>query len=575
MKYLLPFLIIFLGLAVAYGAFAISKDDIVYPIAELENCENEAACFAYCNDPAHLDECLAFAELHNLFSADEIAKAKKFQEIGAVGPGGCTTEQECKAYCENVNNIEECLAFAEQHGFMDPEELEEAKKIAAALRAGAQLPGGCTSEAECEAYCEDPNNMRECIAFAEAAGFMSPQELREVKQVLKALDAGIPFPGNCRGQDECEAYCEDPNHIEECVEFGIAAGFIPPEEVDAVRRMIPLMKEGKMPEGCRGGREECEAYCADEANTEECTIFFVEAGFMTAEEAEMFKKTGGRGPGDCKGRDECEAFCNNPANQEVCFEFGREHGFISEEEFHNIEEGTRQFEEGFAVAPPEVEQCLREKLGENVLLKIEAGTFLPTPELGEHMRYCFEEFFPGPEGGEFGPPPGFEGGFEGDFSSKSPEQIACIERILGTLDNPRSPEQEERIARECFGTDDFFGPQDGQHFEGEDVQGGFQQQFQQEFERQFQEQQQQQLEQFQQLIPQIPQIQGGSLLPEDILRQEQEEAALRLKLEQELQQQFQQLEQLQQQEPPATEDAAQGNILDAVGRFLQQLLFGR
>lgn len=601
MKYLFSFLVIALSLSVAYGVFAINKDDIVYPIAELGDCPNEQACFAYCGDPANLNQCLDFAEQHNLMSQAEIEKARKFQSIGAIGPGGCTTEQECEAYCHDVTNIAECLAFAEQHGFMDPKELEEAKKVASALRAGAQLPGGCQSKDACEAYCEDPNNMRECIAFAEAAGFMSPEELREAKQVLKALDAGIALPGNCRGEDECEAYCEDPNHMEECVEFGIAAGFIPPEEAEQVRRMIPLMKEGKMPEGCRAGKEECEAYCADEANTEECTTFFVEAGFMTAEEAEMFQKTGGKGPGGCSGQAECEAFCNNPANQQACFDFGKEHGLISEDDLQNIQEGVGKFEEGFAAAPPEVEQCLKERLGHDVLAKMQAGTFLPSPELGDVMGQCFEEFLPRPGEGEFpgGLPPG--GGFEPE--TKTPEQVKCIEGIIGFIDNPRNAREEERIARECFGAGDFVPPPG---FEGEHPQGGFQEQFQQQFEQEFeqqfqqeveqqfqqqferefqeqfqqeverqqqeqlqeqlQEQQQHQLEQFQQVIPPAPQFQsgGGGPSPEEIQRIEQEEAATleqqqqqeqiqQQQLEQELQQQFQELEQLQQlqdQQPP-------------------------
>jgi len=549
-KYLFISLII-VGVIVGSVVFATNKDDIVFPVAELSSCQDEEECRAYCDNPDNIDECIAFAEVHNLLSAQEIEKARKFQSIGVVGPGECTSELECEAYCENVNNIEECLAFAEQHGFMDEEELEEAKKIAAALRAGAQLPGGCTSKEACEAYCEDPNNMRECIAFAEAAGFMSPEELREVKQVLKALDAGIPFPGGCRGEHECEIYCEDFSHIEECVEFGIAAGFIPPGEAEDVRRMIPLMKAGKMPAGCLGGREECEAYCAAEENLEECTTFFVEAGFMSAEEAKMFKETGGRGPGGCSGQAECEAFCNNPTNQQACFEFGREHGFISEEELHNIEQGTKQFDEGFAQAPPEVELCLKEKVGEDVLLKIEAGTFLPTPELGEHMRYCFEEFFPRPEGGEFGPPPGFEEGDESFF----PQQFE---------EGPEGffpPEFEHEGERE-FIPQEFRNllPEGLENLAPHEIEQIIREQQEQEFELQFQ---QEQFKQFEQLIPQFSDEHQGELSPEDVLRIEQEEEAFRL-----------QLEQIQQEQLPLSEDTTQGNILEAAGRFLQRL-FGR
>ena len=355
-KFSLLFLIGF-GLLLSWGALALTKDDIVFPVAELGNCQDEQSCRAYCDDPANITQCVAFAEQYSLLSERELEKAKKFQSIGAVGPGGCTSERACETYCSEITRIEECLAFAEQNGFMEEDELNEAKKIAQALRQGAQLPGGCTGKDACEEYCSDSSHMKECVEFAEKAGFMSSEELREAKQVLKALDAGVAFPGDCKGKNECEAYCEDPNHMEECVNFGIAAGFIPPEEAEQVRRMIPLMREGKMPGDCQKGKEACEAYCSQDEHVEECTTFFVEAGFMTSEEAQMFKKTGGKGPGNCKGREECESFCNNPKNQEACFEFGKEHGLISEEDLQNIEQGTAQFKEGFSQAPPEVSPC--------------------------------------------------------------------------------------------------------------------------------------------------------------------------------------------------------------------------
>ena len=168
-----------------------TNDDIVFPIAELGNCQSEQECRTYCDDPVNIDQCIAFAEKYNLLSQSELEKAKKFQSIGAVGPGGCESELECETYCEDINNIEECLAFAEQHGFMDEGELEEAQKVAQALRQGAKLPGGCTSKNSCEEYCSDSSHMKECVEFAEKAGFMSSEELREEKQELKALEAGV------------------------------------------------------------------------------------------------------------------------------------------------------------------------------------------------------------------------------------------------------------------------------------------------------------------------------------------------------------------------------------------------
>lgn len=474
------------GLLLAWGVSALSKDDIVFPVAELGNCQDEKECRVYCNNPQYIGQCVIFAEKYELLSGLEIEKAKKFQSIGAVGPGGCASEKACKAYCEDVGSIKECLLFAEQHGFMEENELKEAKKIAQALQDGAQLPGGCTSKSACEEYCSSSSHMKECILFAERAGFMDEQELREAKQVLKALDAGVSFPGNCKGKNECDAYCEDSNHMEECVNFGIAAGFIHPEEVEQARRMIPLMKSGKMPAECKKGKEQCEAYCGQKENIEVCATFFTEAGFMTQEDAQMFRKTGGKGPGNCKGKEECEAFCNNPENQEACFLFAKEHGLIPEEDLSNMKEGIEQFQEAFSSAPPQVAECLKEKMGQDVLQKIEAGTLMPSQKIGDQMKSCFEKFMPKQEDRSLG-----EEGHE--FSNQNSGQEGCIEGILGDpkgLSGAPSEEQERRIREECFGQENKkFSPRPelNEGFMQEQSGKDFKKEFQQEFDRQFQE----------------------------------------------------------------------------------------
>ena len=448
-------LLISLGIIAGYTASATSKDDIVYPVAELGGCENQLECRTYCDDLDNINECLDFAQVHNLLSDEEIAHARQFENLD-TRPGDCRSQQDCELYCEDIQNIDECLAFAEEHDLIDENELAEARLVAQALREGAQLPGNCRSKNECEAYCENTTHIRECLNFAERAGFLPPHELEEIRRIANALEAGVQLPGDCRGKDECEAYCEKPEHIEECLDFAEAAGFISPEELEEARLFAPLMARGEMPGGCTS-REECENYCSQEENIEECIEVFVRVGVISPEEVELFRKTGGRGPGGCVGREECESFCNDPANQQACFDFAREHGLISEDELHDIAGGLVQFHEGFESAPPEVRDCLNETIGIEVLEKIDSGIFLPDRELGEKMRTCFEEFFSqqGFPSGEF--EPGHEGEFGtprgGDFGRTSEQQV-CLERILG--DGFPTPELERQIREECFAVEDFF-----------------------------------------------------------------------------------------------------------------------
>lgn len=465
--------VLFAAGAYVFAAYDIEKAKLLeYPIEELGNCQNFDECKVYCNKDENIPKCNRFSIKNSLLTKEEVRDTEKLislmEESGL--PGKCRGMVECFSYCESAAHLDECWDYTQRHNLNQGYDLETIRRLAKYAREGGKFPGDCQGHVECNAYCEDPSHMRECLDFAEKVEIIPPDELAEAKQVLRALESGARLPGGCRDKEACEAYCEDFSHMEECFEFAVAAGFIPPEEVEQARKAMPFMLKGEMPGGCRS-KEQCETYCSQEEHMEECITFFEKAGLISQEDLEMFRKTGGKGPGGCKEREECESFCNDPANQAVCFEFAKEHGLVPEEELEHMKEGMQRFQEGFQQAPPEVAQCLKEQIGEEILAKIEAGTFMPNPELGEHMRGCFEDFVPSfegaPEGFEGLPPEGFEGPRgEGLLQGKTPEQIACIERVLGGALRPPTPEEEQRIAGECFGA-----PSGG--FEGFQPQGEF------------------------------------------------------------------------------------------------------
>ncbi len=230
--------------------------------------------------------------------------------------------------------------------------------------------------------------MEECITFGREAGLMSPEESAEVDKVLAAVKQGAK-PPPCRGRQACDRYCSEPNHMEECITFAQAAGFMSPQEAEDAGKMLAAMKKGVKPPACRG-KEECDRYCGDEAHADECIAFAEAAGFMKPEEAAMARRTGGKGPGGCRGKEECEAFCNNPANQETCFNFGREHGLIPPEELQKMEEGKQQFSQVIHQAPPAVADCIVGAVGAEQFEKFKSGAAIPPPSIGEAMRTCFE-----------------------------------------------------------------------------------------------------------------------------------------------------------------------------------------
>ncbi|OGI60903.1 hypothetical protein A2641_00745 [Candidatus Nomurabacteria bacterium RIFCSPHIGHO2_01_FULL_37_25] len=336
---------LFTILLISLGIFSVSfvlaqneASEIVFPVMELGGCSDKAECFAYCELDENATQCLAFAKKYQLLPEEEIRISEKVLGVKG-GPGGCNSKASCENYCDDVANIETCVAFAEENGLMKGKDLEEAKKVRAIIQSGKKMPGDCRNKNACENYCQNPDHMEECLAFAEESGFLPPEELEQAKKFMPLMKSG-ETPGGCKSKDECEAYCESDEHFDECISFAEKHGMIHEEE----RKHI-----------------------------------------------EAFKKAGGRGPGGCKGR-QCQAFCEQAGNQQVCFEWAKENGVLKEDDLRRMEEGRKQIEKVFEDAPPEVIACLEEALGPGGLEKMQSGEFFGGEAMGEKMHTCFEGF---------------------------------------------------------------------------------------------------------------------------------------------------------------------------------------
>ncbi|MDA2935798.1 hypothetical protein MYX06_01060 [Patescibacteria group bacterium AH-259-L05] len=318
-------------------------ENIQFPVAELGNCQSREQCEAFCELEENILACVNFAEAHGLMSSREAQRVRKMMELGMTsGPGGCRGEKECKNYCDDPTHMRECIIFAKEHNLMPPEELEEAEMVLKALEKGATLPGGCTSKARCEVYCENPDNIIECVEFAEAAGFISKQEAKMIRKT------GGKGPGGCRGENECENYCNSPSHMQECIEFAIEYDILPEGEKQEVIKVLAALKKGvKMP-NCRS-KQECDIYCSEPDHILECIEFAEAAGFVSPEEAAMIRKTGGKGPGGCIGR-ECETYCDDPNHMQQCMEFAIEYDLMPPEQRQDAEKMLRALQKG--IGPP-------------------------------------------------------------------------------------------------------------------------------------------------------------------------------------------------------------------------------
>ncbi len=296
--------------AFAVFVLASSPGDITYPIAELGECADEAACREYCDDFGHKDACLDFARLHKLLTEEEIEEA---EDVPEAGPGGCTAESECRAYCEEAAHFEECSRWGIEHGFTTEAEVAEHRKF---LEEGG--PGGCQGGEACRTYCDEPAHHNECIDFAAQKGILTPEEAAQAKKL-----AGKIGPGGCRGEAECRSYCNDPTHLDLCLAFAEAEGFVSPEEAKRLKKAGFTTGPG----GCKG-EQACRQFCENPTNQLACIDWAVQNGFMTEEEARMSRKFAGKtGPGGCQG-EQCREYCENPANVEACLEFAAQEGLL-------------------------------------------------------------------------------------------------------------------------------------------------------------------------------------------------------------------------------------------------------
>ncbi len=286
--------VVVLGGAAFYFAQAASVFDITYPIPELGGCADRLACKAYCDAPENTAACVKFAQDHGLIIKHEAQQNQRNQP-------------------DNAN----------------------LQKIAEAIKNGG--PGGCKTFDECKVYCNDPANSRECFKFAREHSIVSQAGDDFSDKIERLIKAGKKLPGDCKTYQECSQYCSAPENHEECMAFGRKEGLINKDEADKFAKAQALMDSGQAPGGCKT-KEECQQYCSDSAHTEECVEFGIKAGFMKKEDAERFRKLNGVGPGGCKGREECQQFCSSLGNQETCLNFAKEHGLLKPEDLQRIKE---------------------------------------------------------------------------------------------------------------------------------------------------------------------------------------------------------------------------------------------
>jgi len=305
--------------------------------------------------------------------------------------GSCADKKACKNYCEKSENMEACISYGEKNKLMTTEEVKTSKLVVNKIKEG-KMPGNCKDKLTCESFCQgNVANLESCLSFADEIG-ITGVNIEEGKKIAKALKAGANLPGSCKTKTECETYCTDPNNIEECLAFGEKSGIINPTEIVEAKKVMKFIKSGETPGGCKR-KADCDSYCKIETNFNECVSFAEKAGFLSGAELEMVKNSGGKGPGGCQGKEVCEAYCNDQSHYDECVDFGIKTGAIKGKDAEMAKGGIESLKSGLGKIPegarPDAESCLNQAFG-GKLQDILNGEGMITKTQGEKIGPCIE-----------------------------------------------------------------------------------------------------------------------------------------------------------------------------------------
>jgi len=182
-----------------------SAVQLTFPISALGNCSSASDCKTYCDDPTHVDACVAYAKEKGFYKESTLDSDQQTVLADAKATLGCDNETSCRTFCADETNADACSAFAQKHNLkggktsLDNITLEKAK---AAF--------GCDSAESCRAFCEKAENREKCAAFAKANG-------------LKGGNEKVG-PGGCTSESSCKVFCADPNNFQVCSRFAGSHG---------------------------------------------------------------------------------------------------------------------------------------------------------------------------------------------------------------------------------------------------------------------------------------------------------------------------------------------------------------
>lgn len=191
---------------------------ITFPIPELGNCTNVATCKVYCDQSDNREACSAFAKAKGLLQGKRKVNEKQVAIlVRAQTELGCQTLPACQAFCEQPQNITKCQAFANRHGLSSPPPPSKISDEELLKTAKEKL--GCESYDSCQRLCDEERNYTKCAAL------MQSQVTAEDRAMFDKYRVQIKEFLGCDSMVTCMAFCINPLNMPKCQEFGEKMGF--------------------------------------------------------------------------------------------------------------------------------------------------------------------------------------------------------------------------------------------------------------------------------------------------------------------------------------------------------------
>lgn len=275
--------------------------NITFPITELGNCIDRDDCKNYCQKSQNRDSCLTYGKKHSLIKVKKVVKNKIAPKIitGAKNELGCTTAEECRAYCGQEENADQCRQFALKWGLIKEKVKTEIKTVKEEFIVKAKTEFGCGSERECFSFCADPQNREKCHNFGVKHGIikqLTTEQTAAPESVRMQMVEYAADKFGCDSVEACATYCAIPENIQKCSEIK-----------KEFQTQSHLIKKEEVKKTC-ANEEECRSYC--EKNPDECK------GFETKKSSGGFsalsnegKNSDFLGPSGCRNESECRSYC--------------------------------------------------------------------------------------------------------------------------------------------------------------------------------------------------------------------------------------------------------------------------